>query len=201
MNIKDGKLLYHLTTLSVFESIVVNGLLSRGDLLRKQLNFVDTANHDILEGRDRLGLINYIPFHFHIHTNYDTFVKDHNRDKEFMYLCLHRNYARSNNFPVIPFHPTSTEQPEFYSYDEGISHIDWKTMELNKTDIFPEGVTERYRCQVRMAECLSPNPIPICDFHSIIVKDKNSAQFANQIFVKYGVKKNPPYININSKYF
>ena len=78
MNIKDGKLLYHLTTLSVFESIVVNGLLSRGDLLRKQLNFVDTANHDILEGRDRLGLINYIPFHFHIHTNYDTFVKDHN---------------------------------------------------------------------------------------------------------------------------
>ena len=57
MRIRDGKLLYHLTTLSVFESIVKNGLLSRGSLLQKKLPFVDTANHDILEGRERLDLV------------------------------------------------------------------------------------------------------------------------------------------------
>lgn len=202
MRIRDGKLLYHLTTLSVFESIVKNGLLSRGSLLQMELPFVDTANHDILEGRDRLGLVNYIPFHFHIHTNYDTYIKDHNRDKAFIYLCIHRDYAKANNFSILPIHPTSNEQPQIYSsYNEGIAHIDWDTMELKKTDIFPEGITERYRSQVRMAECLSPNIIPISAFQSIIVKDEASEKFVHNILDKYGIKENPPYINVKPKFF
>lgn len=202
MRIRDGKLLYHLTTLSVFESIVKNGLLSRGSLLHKKLPFVDTANHDILEGRERLDLVNYIPFHFHIHTNYDTYIKDHNRDKVFIYLCIHRDYAKTNNFSILPIHPTSNEQPQIYSsYNEGITHIDWDTMELKKTDIFPNGITERYRCQVRMAECLSPNIIPISAFQSIIVKDEASEKFVHNILDKYGIKENPPYINVKPYFF
>lgn len=199
MNIKDGKLLYHLTTLDVLESIIENGLLSRGELNTRQLAFIDTANHEILLGRNRLGLSNYVPFHFHIHTNYDTYVKDHH-DKKFIYLCIHRDYARLNNFSILPIHPTSTEQPQIYKYDEGINLIDWNTMELNKTDDFPDGVTERYRTQVRMAECLSPTSIPICDFQSIIVKDEDDARIVRQLFTQYGIIS-PPYINVRPNYF
>ena len=155
-----------------------------------------------MEGRDRLGLVNYIPFHFHIHTNYDTYIKDHNRDKAFIYLCIHRDYAKANNFSILPIHPTSNEQPQIYSsYNEGIAHIDWDTMELKKADIFPEGITERYRSQVRMAECLSPNIIPISAFQSIIVKDEASEKFVHNILDKYGIKENPPYINVKPKFF
>lgn len=200
MSIRDGKLLYHLTTLDVFESIVKYGLLSREALKNSQLDFVDTANHDILKGRERLNLEDYIPFHFHIHTSYDTYVKDNNKDKKFIYLCLHRNYARSNNFSILPIHPTSVEKPKIYPYDEGINIIDWDIMELNKSSTLPYGKDERYRTQVRMAECLSPKSIPIDDFLSICVKDDYSKTFVENILNKYKIKT-PPYINICSYMF
>ena len=64
MSIKDGKLFYHLTSIDSFESIVKNGLMSRDELSRNNLSFTDTADHDILQERNRLGLSQYIPFHF-----------------------------------------------------------------------------------------------------------------------------------------
>lgn len=201
MRVQDGKLLYHLTTLDVFESIVVNGLLSRNELYRRRLAFVDTANHEILAERERLDLSGCIPFHFHIHTSYDTYVKEQHKDKSFIYLCIHRNYANRNNFYILPIHPTSTEQPQIFNYNEGIEKIDWTTMEMNVIDAQRNFVDARYHKQVRMAECLSPNPIQIDDFHAIIVKDENSRRIVNKIFIKYGVTTNPPYIDVNSKYF
>ena len=35
----------------------------------------------------------------------------------------------------------------------------------------------------------------------LIVEDENVGKIVNQILDKYGVEKNPPYINVNSKYF
>ena len=201
MSIKEGKLLYHLTTLDVFESIVINGLLSRNDLDERQLDFVDTANHEILEGRERLGLSDFIPFHFHIHTSYDTYVKDHNRDKEFIYLCLSRKYAEDNNFPVLPIHPTSQDQPDMYNYLDGIEAIDWDVMEMKKTDPLPFDVTEQQRTLIRMAECLAPSPLPVENFHSVFVKNDQDAQYVRRILLEHNIRINPPYINISDKFF
>lgn len=201
MNIEEGKLLYHLTTLDVFESIVVNGLLSRGELEQRGIYFVDTANHSILNERERLNLVNYVPFHFHPHTNYDTYVKNNNREKAFLYLCLHRSYAHNHGFSVLPIHPTSTDQPNIYSFDDGMASIDWSIMNLKKTDTLPINVTERQRILVRMAECLSPVSIPISDFHSIIVRDDECANFVRGILCRYNIDTNPPYIDVNSIYF
>lgn len=200
MKIKDGKLLYHLTTIDVFESIVVNGLLSRKELNAQKIKFTDTANHDILIERERLNLSGYIPFHFHIHTKYDTAVKNTHTDKTFIYLCIHRNYARAMNFLILPIHPASTEQPNLYSYDEGINKINWDIMELKKSDELPNGVTEELRNLVRMAECLSPNKIDISDFLSISVKDDDSFYKVKEILKKHRIQKSP-YINIDPKYF
>ena len=201
MKIKDGKLLYHLTTLDVFKSIVANKLLSRGDLNRQNLDFVDTANPEILEGRERLGLADYIPFHFHIHTNYDTYVKGHNPEQSFIYLCLSRAYAQSNGFSILPIHPTSSIHPHIYSYDEGINAINWDIMELRKTDPLPFGVTEQQRGLIRMAKCLSPSPLPINVFKCIYVKNDDNASYVTRVLQQYGIQTNPPYINIQPKYF
>lgn len=200
MSIKDGKLLYHLTTIDVFESIVVNGLLSRKKLCKQKIKFTDTANHDILNERERLDLSSYIPFHFHTHTSYDTLLKNKHDDKNFIYLCLHRDYAQKNNFFILPIHPTSTEKPKLYSYDKGIEKINWEIMELNQSDQLPKGITENYRTLVRMAECLSPKKIDISDFLSIFVKDDDSAEKVKEILEKHKIKKSP-HVNINKKFF
>jgi len=202
MKIKDGKLLYHLTTLDVLESIAKNGLLSRGELNKRNLNFVDTANHDILAGRERLDLSNYIPFHFHIHTAYDTSVKQTHKDKIFIYLRLNRSYAIDNGFKILSIHPTSLEQPQLFDYIEGFSKIDWSIMEMTISDAEKNSIDKRLHKQIRMAECLSPNSIPICDFQSILVKDEQSRKYAKVIFSKYKITK-APFIDIDkdSKYF
>ena len=200
MTIREGKLIYHLTTLDVFESIVQNKLLSRKDLNSLQLGFVDTADPEILHERKRLSLEGCIPFHFHIHTSYDTYVKDNNKDKVFIYLCVHRNYAAEHNFLVLPIHPVASEQPKIYSYDEGIDEIDWEIMELNKEEATIQGVEERYRRQVRMAECLSPEAIPIENIFSICVPDESIKMEVNRILLRNGINK-WPYIDVRPYMF
>lgn len=191
--------MYHLTTLDVFESIVVNGLLSRGELLRRNINFVDTANPDILLGRERLGLENCIPFHFHIYTAYDTEVK-RSHNKSFIYLCLSREYAENHGFKILPLHPTALEQPQLFEYSEGFKRIDWEVMEMTKEDVNKQGIDERYHKQVRMAECLSPKPIAICDFQSIAVKDEETKQRVNEILDRHDIIIKP-YIDIKERDF
>lgn len=196
MSIKDGKLFYHLTSIDSFESIVKNGLMSRDELSRNNLSFTDTADHDILQERNRLGLSQYIPFHFHIHIAYDTAVKNNNTGKEFIYLCIHRDIAKENNFLILPIHPASTEQPNLLGYDEGLKQIDWDVMEIGISEAKTAGVDLRYHKQVRMAECLSPLTIPIKYFQSINVPDENCKKYVEDILKKYNITNKPPYINV-----
>lgn len=71
--IKDGKLLYHLTKLKNLDSIIKNGLLSRNELISKNIDFSDVANKDIIEKRKNIN--DYIPFHFHQDSAFDVYVK------------------------------------------------------------------------------------------------------------------------------
>lgn len=199
MSIQNGKLLYHLTTLDVFESIVINGLLSRSELNRRKLSFVDTANHEILEGRKRLDLSEYIPFHFHIHTAYDTVVKG-SYNKEFIYLRLSRTYAFLNDFKILPIHPTSNEQPKLYSYLDGFNKINWEVMEMTNKEALENNIEDRYHKQVRMAECLSPRVIPIEDFQSIVVPDNNCKNKVCAILKKYSMQNQQiPFVDVDVK--
>lgn len=201
MSIKNGKLIYHLTTLNSLESIVKNGLLSRNELKRRKMNFTDTANHEILEERERLDLSNLIPFHFHIHTAYDSCVKETNSNNVFIYLRLSRDYASARGFKILPIHPTSAERPVIFNYNEGFEEIDWPVMEMTKEEASANNIDERYHRQVRMAECLSPYPIPICDFQSIFVKNEECKVFVKQILECNGISTNPPFIDVDTKYF
>ena len=74
MIIQNGKLLYHLTHIDNLDSIFTNGLLSRNNV--QQLDgFVDVANHEILHSRHQHELDNYVLFHFHPYSAFDTAVK------------------------------------------------------------------------------------------------------------------------------
>ncbi len=191
MSIRGGKLIYHLVPLNSLESIFTWGLMSRDDLDRYNIRFIDTADHAILFERERLGLSQYIPFHFHIHTAYDTAVKHNNSELEFIYICLHRDYAKRMNYKVLPLHPASNEQPILYDYAEGFSNIDWDTMEMTIPQAQKAGKDLRYHRQVRMAECLAFSPIPVSCFQSIIVPDDETKTKIYDLFDSFNTHDRP----------
>lgn len=195
MSIRDGKLIYHLVPLDSLESIIEHGLMSRDDLAENGLSFIDTADQEILQKRERLGLSQYIPFHFHIHTAYDTAVKNTNRDITFVYICLHRDYAKRRNFKILPIHPASNEQPTLFDYEEGFAAIDWDTMELTKSEAEERDGDLRYHQQVRMAECLSPFPIPVECFLSINVPNETVKRVVIGLLEAHNIM-DKPHINI-----
>lgn len=195
MSIRDGKLIYHLVPLDSLESIIEHGLMSRDDLADIDISFIDTADQEILRERERLGLSQYIPFHFHIHTAYDTAVKNVNSDRNFVYICLHRDYANKRNFKVLPIHPASNEQPELFDYEEGFAAIDWHTMELTIPEAQIAGIDLRYHKQVRMAECLASSPIPVSCFQSINVIDEETKEYVSDMLDFFNIN-NKPFVNI-----
>lgn len=195
MSIRDGKLLYHLTPVDSLESIIRFGLRSRDDLDAMSINFIDTANQEILRERERLGLSQYIPFHFHIHTAYDTAVKHEHCDKDFAYICLHRDFARRMNYRILPIHPASNEKPVLFDYEEGLTAIDWEIMELTITEAQNAGVDLRYHKQVRMAECLAFSPVSVSCFQSINVPNEETRRYVLNLLASINADSYP-YVNI-----
>ncbi|HEC1747252.1 TPA: DUF4433 domain-containing protein [Campylobacter lari] len=105
---KDKKLLFHLTPIKNVESILKNGLKPRSCL--NEENFEDTANPDIINKREEMGLTKYIPFHFIPNGPYDGSVRKSNPDEDFAYICVSRSTVK-DNCKIIVGHPlnNSTE--------------------------------------------------------------------------------------------
>ena len=192
--IKNKKYICHLTALRNLESIVNRGLLPRNQLQEGQ--FVDTANHDILQGRTQFHLGDFVPFHFDYHTAYDKSVKKTHRDIEFIYLCVNRSNASKMGFLVLPIHPTSTNAVSPLPYDKGFDAIDWNTMEMNKGKCNDEN----YRTQVRMAECIHEGTLNISDIDFIICRTDKIKNKIIGIFNNYQLQ-NRPGIMVNANFF
>lgn len=191
MSIRQGKLIYHLVPFDSLESIIKHGLMSRDSLNEFDLRFIDTADQEILRERERLGLSQYIPFHFHIHTAYDTAVKNLHLDKTFVYICLRRDFAKANEFKVLPIHPASNERPEIFDYDEGFNTIEWEIMELKKEEAESLQIDSRHHKQVRMAECLSPLTITVERFQSIAVPNEHVKKCVVELLNAYNIVHRP----------
>jgi hypothetical protein len=163
-NIRDQKLLYHLTKIDNFESILRRGLLPRAQLQ----NFADVADPDIIASRQAHGLENYVPFHWFAHNPFDGRVQiDHPRT-DFVLITVHRTLAADENWTVIPRHPLANREPELLSYADGIATIDWEMM--NRRDY------RDAQCRsVCMAECLSPRTVLPADFFCFYVKSERVA--------------------------
>lgn len=62
INPKEGKFIYHLTSIRNIESIFENGLWPRDRLNVDSI--ADVADPEIIKYRVEHGITNYVPFHF-----------------------------------------------------------------------------------------------------------------------------------------
>lgn len=186
-NIREGKLLYHLTELDNLPSIIKYGLLPRKDA--QKLKFKDVANPEIIEKRSKFGLDNYIPFHFHPYSAFDVAVKSEHCDDNLIYICIKREDARENAFKILPKHPLSIAECALYEYDEGFNKIDWKAMHT-------PGNEEEYVKHVKMAECITDLIIPVDSFASIYVKDDATKELVESLLNENDIDFPLPYVNI-----
>lgn len=178
INIKDKKLIYHLTSIENLDSIIKNGLQPRNNISPD----VDIADSEIIDKRKNINDINlleYVPFHFFINNPFDGIVKKNNKDINFVYICVRRDIAKDKGFKIIPIHPLSndisTKFPEIiYDYNKGFDLIDWDTMETREYG--------NQNCKnICLAECLYYGTMPIDYIFSIVVKDDESYKKVDEI--------------------
>jgi hypothetical protein len=155
-DIKEQKLIYHLTSLENMSGILGLGLLPRAHLQ----NFEDVADQEIIEGRREYGLEHYVPFHWFARNPFDGRVQADRANEEFALISIRRSVAQRENWKVIPRHPLANTAPQLLDYLPGFEAIDWETMNIRDYHD-PE-------CKsICMAECLSPGPVPVSKFFRI----------------------------------
>ena len=193
-NTRNKKLLYHLTELDNMPSIINSGLLSRADVRNQRVEYNDVADPEIISRREKLGLDVYVPFHFHPYSAFDVAVKKSHPDVKFVYITIKRELAELAGFKILIKHPLSQENYEMYDYAEGISKIDWDTMEKTGTE-------DVYSKNVKMAECLSEKAIPAALIQCVYVPDEWTKEYVEQLFWDKGITEQPPYVNVMEKFF
>ena len=182
-DIKDQKLLYHLTSLKNLESVLSAGLQPRSKLE----GFQDVADHEILQKREALGLENYVPFHWFARNPFDGGVQSARRGETFVVITVQRTLASSLNWKIIPRHPLANDSIHLMDYAAGFQAIDWETM--NRRDYH-----DPHSKSVCMAECLSPTTVLVNQFFAVYVA--NSAvesqvrSIATQLKLGLGVEVN-----------
>jgi hypothetical protein len=171
-DIRTQKFLYHLTSINNIGNIFEHGLKSRSAL--KSDEFIDVADSEILESRKNLSLENCVPFHFFAKNPFDGKVQKTRPNEKFALIAIKRDYAKSQNWQVIPRHPLANGAIEILSYDEGFERIDWELMSIR--DYHNE------ECKsICMAECLSPKTVPAESFFAIYVCCSESEAIINEL--------------------
>lgn len=189
-NIKERKLLYHLTRLSNLDSIIKHGLVSRKIVKDNDVRFFDIADQEIISKRTELGLDEFTPFHFHPYSSFDVAVKSTYADEEFIYICIKRDLAKDNNFKILPRHPLNNEESfQLLDYVEGFETIDWDAMHT-------PGTEDGYTKSVKMAECLTPLIVPAKFFHCIYVKNEATRAVVREKLKSEGITNTPPFVDI-----
>lgn len=192
---KTQKLLYHLTQVDNFQSIVHNGLLPRRIIVENRIPFSDVADTGIIDKRSEYDLDCFIPFHFHPYSAFDVAVKNKYDAHRMLYMCITRSLAREKAFKVLPKHPLSLDECVLYEYDEGFDLIDWDTLTT-------KNLHTDYAREVKMAECLTNLAIPIEWFSQLYVPSQNVKDELIEIMNYEGVPvDDQPNINVLSVWF
>lgn len=177
---KTKNLIYHLTQVDNFESIVQNGLLPRRTIIERRMGFSNVADMEIISKRTELGLDVYTPFHFHPYSAFDVAVKNTYDAQRMMYMCVYRSLARQQGFKILPKHPLSVDECVLYDYDEGFDLIDWDTLTT-------KNLNTDYAKEVKMAECLTEKRIPISWFAQLYVPSQDVCDEVTGIMDDYGI--------------
>ncbi|MGA2766007.1 MAG: DarT ssDNA thymidine ADP-ribosyltransferase family protein [Spirochaetia bacterium] len=184
--IRDGKLIYHLTSLQNLEGILTKGLVPRSLLD----DFVDVADEEIIERREQLSINDCVPFHFFARNPFDGAVQKAHPDEKFIYITVARTTARGLKFKILPIHPLAMDHLVLYDYDRGMGSIDWGLME--RRDYHDQG------CKlVCLAECIYKGVLGAEHFFSIVASSssikKEIEVLSRRVLGKYGffINENP----------
>jgi len=186
-DIKEQKLLYHLTSLKNLPSILEKGLLARSELQK----FDDVADPEILIGREKLGLEKMVPFHFFARNPFDGNVQSKNPNTDFLLISISRAFAANNGWSIIPHHPLAGRDIEKLNYSDGIETIDWEAMSNRD-------YSDAHSKSVCMAECLSPTAVLPNTFFSLFVANEGVKKVVVNLLAEKGISKN---VNVNQRMF
>lgn len=186
-NPKDGKLIYHLTSIDNIESIISNGLLPREKI---DFDFENIADEEILRDRKKFDLSKYTPFHFFCPTPFSGAAQKANEDTEFVYITVTRDLAEFNNFKIVPRHPLNYDGKPL-KWKDGIKEIDWELMaQRNYSD---------YDCkEACMAESLFKGRILPEHFNCIFVR---TDEVKSKVLAILKEKKKSIRVNVNEWFF
>ncbi|WP_085586014.1 MULTISPECIES: DarT ssDNA thymidine ADP-ribosyltransferase family protein [unclassified Pseudomonas] len=155
-NIKEQKLLYHLTSVENLDGIFKEGLKPRANLS----GFNDVADPDILKKRQALQLEHYVPFHWFAGNPFDGSVQRDRPFTQFVLITVYRSTAKKNGWKIIPRHPLAGDSIDLLDYDQGFESIDWDVMSSREYH-------DSHCKSICMAECLAPGVVKPADFFKI----------------------------------
>lgn len=147
-NIKDQKLLYHLTSVENLDGILKDGLKPRAGLS----GFKDVADAEILKKRQTLQLDNYVPFHWFAKNPFDGSVQRNRPEAQFVLISVYRSTAKQYGWKVIPRHPLAGDSIQLLDYEQGFEAIEWDVMSSRD-------YLDPHCKSICMAECLAPGVV------------------------------------------
>ncbi|VVP60311.1 DarT ssDNA thymidine ADP-ribosyltransferase family protein [Pseudomonas fluorescens] len=159
-NIKDQKLLYHLTSVENLSGIFKEGLKPRADLAA----FKDVADGEILKKRQALKLERYVPFHWFAANPFDGSVQRSRPGSKFVLISVYRTVAKQNGWKIIPRHPLASDSIQLLDYDEGFEAIEWEVMSTREYH-------DPHCKSICMAECLAPGVVKPDAFFKVFTPD------------------------------
>jgi calcineurin-like phosphoesterase family protein len=160
--------MWHLTDINNIPSIFEFGLLSRNFLNKLSKKYIDNSTSDLTKKRERLGLNDYVPFHFMPSNPYDIyeFQKHKDRYTTFCYITIMDKTAEELGAKVQLEYPNHKSKLELYSIPACI----------NKINNIRYHTDYNYRLQKynALGECLIKEKLDTQYFNSIIVgSDEN----------------------------
>ncbi|MEJ5862565.1 DarT ssDNA thymidine ADP-ribosyltransferase family protein [Pseudomonas farsensis] len=176
-DIKEQKLLYHLTSIENLDGIFQDGLRPRAELKA----FTDVADSEILRKRKLFQLDRYVPFHWFAANPFDGSVQGSRPNSKFALISVYRSFAKQNGWKVIPRHPLANDELQLLDYDEGFEAINW---ELMSTRAYQDADCK----SICMAECLAPCAVAPKDFFMLFVPNAEVENLCTEKMRAAGVK-------------
>ncbi len=189
--VKDGKLLYHLTSIDNLEGIFKNGLLPRSNLNK---NFDDIANQDIIDKRNEFKINDYVPFHLFCKNPFDGAVQKKYKNKSFVYITVRRSLALKLDAKVLPKHPLAMNSLVIYNYKEGMNKINWDLLE--ERNFLDEDCKQTCLCEV-----IFPCKILSNNIFSIATKTNKDTEFVKNLADTTFERRSSFYIETKNEWF
>jgi len=175
LNRRDDQLFWHITPFENIASILEYGLLPRNTLKKGKINFNDIAPEFLTRNRTRLGLTNYVPFHFFPHNPMDITLifKHRNMENPYIFITIEQELASKLNSKFVLTFPDHQEEIFFTTYDKCKNKID----DIRQHTDYSHG-KEKFEA---LGECLVPDYVSPENIYSIIVGSEEDKQYVEKI--------------------